>query len=628
VRDGARLRGTRRSTLRNSAAAGSFRAYLDALVHPDARADALLAERHRAFFATKLLGGLAVLAVIPVYLAMNGAPSALEALIFAWVLTPLLLVAYLSKTGRFERAHILSACALASLIAAVGAGTGGLASFVTVWLVVLPFEASLSSSRRVIGVTVGLAATVLAGLWSAEQFGLIAAAAPAGTLGMPVFLGTLSAAAYAGVVALANSSFVRAGHQAKSSSEARYRLLAQNMSDVIARHGRDGALSFVSPAAEQLTGVPAAQLMGHQFFDRVHVADRPAFLTAIAEAATSGEPVSVEYRLRRDLPDASADFVWVEMRCRAIDIAADPEAKGPRQIVSVMRDISARKTDALALESARADAERASEAKGRFLATMSHELRTPLNAIIGFSEMLTREQELKLDASRRQEYARLIRDSGEHLLGVVNGILDMSRIEAGHFEVAAEPFSLQPLIESCRQMMSLRAEQAGIQLFAEIPERLPQIKADPRALRQIVINLVSNAIKFTERGGKVDIAARASSAEFELTVTDTGVGIPDSDLARLGDPFFQVRSTYDRDHEGTGLGLSVVMGLVKLHGGTVEIESRLRQGTKVSVRLPLDCQRSLSGEPRGRISRFPVRAPHPAADEARLDANTRVRKSA
>jgi cell cycle sensor histidine kinase DivJ len=596
------------------------RAYLDALLHHSARQDSLVAARHRAFFATRLFVGLSALAVFPLYLAWRGVPGPLEVFALGWMLTPLLLVWYLSKTGEYERAHLLSACALAILIALIGAMTGGLASFAAPWIVVIALEGSLSASRRLIVATIAIAIFTATALWIMVP----EPASAAFSHGWLSVAGVASAAIYAGGIALANGAFVREGHLAKLASEARYRLLAQNMSDVIARHGRDGAVTFISPAAELLTGAPASELLGHRLFDRVHLADRPAFLTAISDAARGSAPVSLEFRLQREMPGGAyrtaPDFIWIEMRSHGID--SDTRIGEPRQVVSVFRDITARKADALAVENARSEAERANDAKSKFLATVSHELRTPLNAIIGFSEMLAREDEMKLDTARRQDYARLIRDSGEHLLAVVNGILDMSRIEAGHFEIVTEPFAVKPLIESCRKMMSLRAEQAGIQLFSDVAPDLPEINADPRALRQVVINLVSNAIKFTERGGKVDIAARALGAEVELTVSDTGVGIPEADLEKLGDQFFQGRSTYDRTYEGTGLGLSVVMGLVKLHGGSVEVESRLRKGTKVIVRLPFDCQPNMQAATSNSIAKFPRRTAKTGRDE------TKVRKSA
>ena len=218
-----------------------------------------------------------------------------------------------------------------------------------------------------------------------------------------------------------------------------------------------------------------------------------------------------------------------------------------------MRDITERKEQEQALEEARAEAERANAAKSRFLATMSHELRTPLNAIIGFSEMLTNEEMMRLDAARRHEYAMLINESGHHLLSVVNGILDMSKIETGNFEITPEPFAPAPVIGNCCDLLALKAREAGIDLSAAFRRSLPEIVADKRAFNQIMINLISNAIKFTDRGGSVTvIRPRSIGAYLIVTVEDTGVGIGEDDLRHVGDPFFQARTSYDRRHDGTG----------------------------------------------------------------------------
>jgi cell cycle sensor histidine kinase DivJ len=218
---------------------------------------------------------------------------------------------------------------------------------------------------------------------------------------------------------------------------------------------------------------------------------------------------------------------------------------------------------------------------------MSHELRTPLNAIIGFSEMIVQEQVLMLDAARRKEYAQLINDSGQHLLSVVNGILDMSKMESGNFEVAPEPFAPRAALTSCCNLLALKAREGGIDLVTDAPQDLPAMTGDPRAFKQIVLNLVSNAIKFTERGGTVTASARVDDERLVLRISDTGVGIAADDLKRIGDPFFQAGRTYQRRHEGTGLGLSIVKSLVGLHAGEITVQSRLGEGTTVTVALPL-----------------------------------------
>jgi cell cycle sensor histidine kinase DivJ len=573
-----------------------IRNYVETLVHPSVQQDALTAARHRAFIAPRLLGSIVALASFPVYLIARGAPSTIELMVFAWLVVPILTAYFLSRTGRYGSAHVLSSLALTGLVTAVAASTGGIASFAAIWLVVVPLEAALSASRRVVATasTLALGAAGLLVLLGAEQ--LLPAPSPSAHSALAA-LGIVSAALYAAGLALGAEALARTSFWLLYAEEDRYRLLARNMTDVITRHGRDGAVLFVSPAGESLFGSRVADLHGHGLFERVHVADRPAYLTALGDAAALGESRSVEFRVRCDSVDASGhpttEFVWIEMRCRPLEHAAtDADRQGRREVVAVSRDVSGRKRQEQALEDARAEAERANAAKSRFLATMSHELRTPLNAIIGFSEMLKQEAVLMLDAKRRSEYAGLINDSGNHLLAVVNGILDMSKIETDNFEITPEPFIPAQVITGCCDILALRAREAGVQLEKLAADDLPEMIADKRALSQILLNLLSNAIRFTNRGGRVTISARAEAANITFVVEDNGVGISDEDLARVGEPYFQARASYDRRHGGTGLGLSIVKGLVRLHGGEISIRSRVGEGTRITVCLPLDCERA------------------------------------
>ena len=221
-----------------------------------------------------------------------------------------------------------------------------------------------------------------------------------------------------GVLAFAAGLLARTSLALLNGEEDRYRLLACNMGDVISCHRRDGAVQFISPTAETLLGTPPGSLMDHGLFDRVHVADRPAYLTALSDAARGGELRSVEFRIKRDTPreQHQSVFVWVELRCRPLDRADVGATASDAEVVAVMRDVTDRKIQEQALAAARTATEQADAAKNRFLATMSHELRTPLNAIIGFSEMIAQEDVLMVDAARRKEYAQLINDSGQHLL--------------------------------------------------------------------------------------------------------------------------------------------------------------------------------------------------------------------
>jgi len=584
------------------------RDYVDSLVHPSAQADALAAARHRAFIAPRLLGGFIVIAALPVFLALRGVPTALEIAVFAWLMAPILIAYDLSRTGRFERAQILSSLALTALITIVASATGAMASFAAVWLAVVPAEAATSASRRVVAAAALFALTAASFLLALQWSGLVSYEASAAEMATFTAAGIVSAMLYATGLALGVESLVRESARRLSDEEARYRFLAENMSDAITRHGRNGAVLFASPGAEALFGTRLRDLHGHGLFDRVLVTDRPAFLTALSSAATSGAETSVEFRVRQEQPRGDdTRFIWVEMRCRPLDRGIAAHASAPDgEVVAVMRDVTARKQQEAALQDARAEAERANEAKGRFLATMSHELRTPLNAIIGFSDMLLNASDLQLDEARRQEYARLINGSGQHLLSVVNGILDMSKIESGNFEITPEPFAPDTAIRHCSDLLALKAREAGIDLVVSIAPDLPEIVADKRALKQILINLLSNAVKFTDRGGKVVLTAAGEDAHLVLSVEDSGIGIGEEDLPRLGDPFFQARGSYDRPYDGTGLGLSVVKGLVGLHGGDIEIRSRLGEGTRVVVRLPVDCEKAAARTSVTKLARRPA----------------------
>jgi cell cycle sensor histidine kinase DivJ len=566
---------------------------LDPLLHPSARYDALTRARHRAFMAPRLLGSLAAFAAFPVYLAMRGAPTALEVAAFAWLIAPILLSWFLSRTGRYEGAHVLSSLALAGLVMTVAMTTGGILSFAAIWLVVVPLEAALSASRRVVAFASMLALSCTLLLIVFGHFDLL----PAGNvnaLSRGIFMasGLVSATLYAAGLAFGAESLARTSVALLYVEEDRYRLLARNMSDVISRHRRNGAVQFISPAAETMLGTQVTRLLGHGLFDRVHVADRPAYLTALSDAGRGGESRSVEFRLRRDFPRGGErghqmDFIWVEMRCRPLEQAADAAASLEAEVVAVTRDVTDRKLQEQALDQARTAAEQADASKTRFLATMSHELRTPLNAIIGFSEMIVQEDALMLDAARRKEYAQLINDSGQHLLSVVNGILDMSKMESGSFEISPEPFAPRAALLNCCNLLALKARENGIDLVTRVLEDLPVMTGDPRAFKQIVLNLVSNAIKFTERGGAVTVSAGVEGSRLLLRVTDTGVGIAADDLKRIGDPFFQAGKTYQRRHEGTGLGLSIVKSLVGMHAGDMSVQSKIDEGTTVTVALPL-----------------------------------------
>ncbi|MBS0242686.1 MAG: sensor histidine kinase [Proteobacteria bacterium] len=238
-------------------------------------------------------------------------------------------------------------------------------------------------------------------------------------------------------------------------------------------------------------------------------------------------------------------------------------------------------------DEARRRAEAANVAKSRFLATMSHELRTPLNAILGFSEVMKAEILGPIENPSYKEYAGNIHESGRHLLHLINEILDLSRIEAGRYELNEEPARLADIVEDCHRLLKLRAESKGLRLVLDLDERLPQIWVDERAIRQIVLNLLSNALKFTPTGGMITLRVAAMPEGGQLvSVKDTGPGIPKDEIPKVLQAFGQGSLAHQTAEGGTGLGLPIVRNLIELHGGRFELLSELRKGTEVRIELP------------------------------------------
>jgi cell cycle sensor histidine kinase DivJ len=259
-------------------------------------------------------------------------------------------------------------------------------------------------------------------------------------------------------------------------------------------------------------------------------------------------------------------------------------AAGDGRLFAALRDATDQQAYESRLIEGKIQAEALNSGKSRFLANMSHELRTPLNTIMGFSDIMKARLFGPMPA-KYGEYAELIHESGRHLLDLINDLLDMSKIEAERFQLQIEEFDARDPVSAALRLMRTQADSAGLSLRAALPSDPLDVEADPRALKQIALNLLSNAMKFTPRGGQVTVTLSRVDDGLELMVTDTGVGIAPEDLKRLGRPYEQAGDAGQRA-QGTGLGLSLVRGLAELHGGDMILESTLGEGTSVSVRLP------------------------------------------
>jgi two-component system, cell cycle sensor histidine kinase DivJ len=538
-----------------------------------------LSAPRRRFFAVQTAKAVIGLALAAGFMIFAGQPDLLEAVALGGLLLPAALAALAFSRVPLEALELGAVAAFAALVAYLAALTGGLISPFAIWFALVPAEAALAGERPAVKRAAIAAALALGLLALAQTGGLLPAARLGASPTVFYILSVLAAVAQGAAIAEAAQARQLAARKAALEGAAMYRFLADNAMDMITRHAPDGRIRYASPAASALLGCEAEALIGLAPAALAHPADLAALQEALVEASYFFRAASAELRLKR----ADGSYVWAEMRCRPVPASGGTAA----DIVAVTRDLTARKAYERELIEARDLAEEANHSKSRFLANMSHELRTPLNAIIGFSEVMTQEMFGALGSPRYLEYSRLIHESGNHLLELINGILDMSKIEAGKFQIAEEVFELPEVAEIALRFVKMAAERAGVHLSLYVADDARMVFADKRAVKQILVNLLSNAVKFTPPGGEVRILAmRYGSEGIEIAVADSGVGISEADLARLGQPFEQAEDGHVRGKEGTGLGLALVKALAAMHGGDAVLESTLGEGTTVKVRLP------------------------------------------
>jgi len=369
-------------------------------------------------------------------------------------------------------------------------------------------------------------------------------------------------------------------------SEARFRDYATLGSDWYWEQDADLRFTYVSPRYFQVTGTDPKDILGrtrHEVFGRPH----RSLLTAEVWDRHLKTLAAREPFRGLELPVRTAEGELRYLMTSGVPVFDDAgRFAGYR---GIGRDVTEERKREFDLLDTMEVAEAANRSKSAFLAHMSHELRTPLNAVLGFSEIIRDQHFGKTGSAKYIEYAGDIYDSGRHLLALVNDVLDMSRIEAGRYELVEEHVDLHALIDSSIAMVAPRAGDSRIQLRSRLEDDLPPLRCDSRSIKQVALNLLSNAVKFTESGGTVTVSGNlAADGALELRVADTGVGIPVDHIERVFEPFHQVDDAMRRRSGGSGLGLAIPRSLVVLHGGTIELESEVGVGTTAIVRFPAE----------------------------------------
>jgi PAS domain S-box-containing protein len=365
-----------------------------------------------------------------------------------------------------------------------------------------------------------------------------------------------------------------------TSSENRFRDYAEVASDWYWEVDADRKMTFLSELFFTLTGTAACDVLGHDAteFLRSYAADPES---AKQLAPFLAQQTMRDMRLRYPKPDGTVIY---------LSVSAKPYCDAAGQFVGyrgVGSDITGAVEAAQNLRAEKERAEIANRSKSEFLANMSHELRTPLNAIIGFSEIIMNRVFGNNPPEKYDAYAVDINTSGKHLLSLINEILDLSKVEAGHSELRESNVGLDTLIESSRSLFGARFQLANLTLSVDLPEPAPILVVDAGKFKQCLANLLSNALKFTGPGGTVGISARFDpSGALAIAVSDTGIGIAARDIPKVLSPFGQVESAFHRSHTGTGLGLTITKALIEQHGGTLQIDSKPGVGTTVTMTLP------------------------------------------
>lgn len=595
-----------------------MRKLVDLLLSPEARDNPAMRRAHMELITSLAVPFLfmPVAAISTVFLKPN-----LDLFDFgwflAWLLLPIAQWGFLRQTGNVRLARDILSLSMLLFIGVGAAYSGGLASSLLIGLCVLPLENMLSGDRRRVVLSIVVVLLFLAVFWALGEQRLLPMDRVSDELRNALRpLSVMFVMLYSYLVADALIRHRLADEQALHDTENLFESLfetapisileqdwsqTRNMLNRLEAHGvKDlnrhlidhpdvlksliGVMRITRVNKATLTlyrALTPEELLDHLDPEKLTEEELRHFrfwLVAFASGKSGGFLNETVGRRRR------GGQVYMRIRSAIVPEHRDDWSR----IVTTVGDVSDRKRIELELHSAKEEADRANRAKSQFLASMSHELRTPLNAIIGFSDIMRQQMFGPVEEPRYLSYAEDIHDSGQHLLNLINDMLDLSRIEAGKYEIREELLNAQDLLDWVLNMTEPQVVQRGVVVGLAVVEAMPLFLADRRAMRQILLNLFSNALKFTPSGKSINLSAYqdANNGELVIEVADTGKGIPASLLDTITDPFVQAGDPETRQETGTGLGLSITKALVQLHGGRLVLASTEHVGTTAAIRLP------------------------------------------
>ncbi len=573
--------------------------------------------RVRLFRRCRLMNAVAILAVFPPMAMLSGEPVAAIAALFLFGILPACIALDTRRPAGLDRAVLMSLIVSGALL--VGGVLRGIPPISALALLsICLIEGFIVGNRPIrlkAAAITGIAATAMiaAPLLHPQM-------ASDGLSGLsPWITITIAVLTVANVVVLVSEMLHAVARERSVAREQRIqsREIETVVSETVVATNSSGAVLRVSDNAERVLGLPAEALKARGLSELVLVADRPLLLSALCDCAQGATARKLRLRLRTSASNQAPRYRWIEAH-------VFPSVIGSETAMATLRDISDQVAEEERLLVAAAEAEAAKAARSAFLSTVNHELRTPLNAIIGFSDILANPATTPQNPERSREYAAIINGAGQDLLRMVTAMIDVTRLDTGIYEFDAESTSLLPLVESAVDAFRQDTEakhDLPLKVTLTTTDENMQATVDHRAIRSVLAELLSNAAKFGGTTGAIAVDLSSNDDTLLIKITDRGPGIPEAQLAALGQQFGRLDESLSREHGGIGLGLSLVRGLVGLHHGSVRFESRLGKGTTVIIALPRpgSVQKQAQVQVQGQIQPSNI---HPLVQPAATKAST------